>query len=107
MTNLYRNPGCSDRKMASLHRNGYGSSVPEAPILVPRGPFSVRDREESVPPDAETDDERVTLHLEKARRRFTQGEEPSTRYQFAVLGREAIPEDPANDGDEDDDWRSR
>lgn len=45
----------------------------------------------------ETEDKRVSLRLEKARRRFTQGEEPETRYRFRVLHQEPIPEDPAGD----------
>ena len=43
---------------------------------------------------AETEDERLTLRLERSRRRFSRGEEPSTRYQFIVLERETIPEGP-------------
>ena len=50
----------------------------------------------------ETDDERLVLRLERRRRRFNRGEDPSTRYRFAVLDREAIPEDPDEGGDEDD-----
>jgi hypothetical protein len=41
-----------------------------------------------------TDDARVSLKLEKARRRFA-GSEPSTRYRFSTLQKEAVPEDPA------------
>jgi hypothetical protein len=40
----------------------------------------------------ETEGERVTARLEKARRRFDGGD-PSTRYRFSVLDRERIPED--------------
>ena len=43
---------------------------------------------------AETEDDRLVLRLEKGRRRFVAGEEPSTRYRFAVLERQAIPVDP-------------
>lgn len=42
--------------------------------------------------EVETDDNRVTLRLEKKRARFG-GNEPSTRYRFAILKQEAIPED--------------
>jgi hypothetical protein len=42
---------------------------------------------------AQTDDERLTLQLEKARRRFESGQ-PATRYRFRVLTREPLPEDP-------------
>ena len=41
---------------------------------------------------AETDDERVTLRLKRARRRFENGR-PSTRYQFEVLARTDLPAD--------------
>ena len=40
---------------------------------------------------AETDDERFTLQIEKARRRFVAGEPPQTRYRFEVRHRETIP----------------
>jgi hypothetical protein len=40
----------------------------------------------------ETDDERLTLRLERARRRFNGGE-PCTRYRFVVVKREPIPAD--------------
>jgi hypothetical protein len=50
----------------------------------------------------EAEDERLTLRLEKARRRFNRGEQPSTRYRFRALARETIPEDPANEDDGDD-----
>jgi hypothetical protein len=40
----------------------------------------------------ETEDERLVLKLEKARRRFGEAE-ATTRYSFAVLSREALPED--------------
>jgi hypothetical protein len=43
--------------------------------------------------EVETEDQKMTLKLEKARRRFD-GFEPSTRYRFVVLGRAALPEDP-------------
>lgn len=39
-----------------------------------------------------TEDEILTLRLEKARRRF-EGDDPSTRYRFACLSREAVPVD--------------
>jgi hypothetical protein len=39
-----------------------------------------------------TDDETVTLKLERARRRF-EGNEPTTRYRFLCLSHEAAPED--------------
>ena len=42
----------------------------------------------------ETEDERLELRLEKARRRFEAGEQPHTRYRFAAARREAIPVDP-------------
>lgn len=40
----------------------------------------------------ETDNEVVTLRLEKARRRFD-GAQPETRYRFAVLERTLVPQD--------------
>ena len=40
----------------------------------------------------ETDDEALTLRLEKARRRF-EGGRPETRYRFAVVDRATLPED--------------
>lgn len=46
--------------------------------------------------DVETDEERLTLRLEKLRRRFD-GAEPTTRYRFVVLDKTMIPEDPSND----------
>jgi hypothetical protein len=42
---------------------------------------------------SETEDEHLVLRLRKARRRFEEGKEPSTRYRFDVLDREMIPED--------------
>jgi hypothetical protein len=42
--------------------------------------------------DVATDDETLTLRLEKARRRF-EGGEPSTRYRFTCLSRKSVPED--------------
>ena len=56
-------------------------------------------REETL--HVETEDERITLHLKKRRRRFAPGEEPSTRYRFCVVTRTAVPEDAEN-GDGDD-----
>jgi hypothetical protein len=44
----------------------------------------------------ETDDETLTLQLEKERRRLG-GPEPKTRYRFAVLDRKPLPEDGAAD----------
>ncbi len=41
---------------------------------------------------AETEDEFVTLMLQKARRRF-EGEKPQTRYRFEIVERRAIPVD--------------
>jgi hypothetical protein len=43
--------------------------------------------------EAENDDERLTVRLEKARRRFEPGEPPTVRYRFVVLSRASIPED--------------
>lgn len=43
----------------------------------------------------ETDDVRLELKLEKARRRFEAGEEPSTRYRFEVVEQSDMPEDPS------------
>ena len=43
----------------------------------------------------ETDDEVLTLKLERARHRFENGA-PSTRYRFRVLQRQELPEDPVN-----------
>jgi hypothetical protein len=40
----------------------------------------------------ETEAEKLTLHLKKARKRFVIGSEPETRYCFAVLSREPLPE---------------
>jgi hypothetical protein len=40
---------------------------------------------------AESDSERLTLALEKGRKRFVPGAEPETRYQFAVRSREPLP----------------
>jgi hypothetical protein len=45
----------------------------------------------------ETDDEILTLRLERARRRFETGEEPETRYRFVTLRHEDIPADPEPD----------
>lgn len=42
----------------------------------------------------ETEDRHLVVRLEKARRRFDEGEEPQTRYRFARLRAEEIPEDP-------------
>jgi hypothetical protein len=44
----------------------------------------------------ETDDDRLTLRLERRRRRFDEGQEPSTRYRYALLKSEPVP----LDGDE-------
>lgn len=41
----------------------------------------------------ETEDRRLVLKLQKARRRFQGGEEPQTRYCFEIVHNEAIPED--------------
>ena len=41
----------------------------------------------------ETEDRRTELRLEKARRRFEEGRDPSTRYRFVVTKKEDIPED--------------
>lgn len=41
----------------------------------------------------ETDDVRLELKLEKARRRFEAGEEPSTRYRFEITKKSEIPVD--------------
>jgi hypothetical protein len=41
----------------------------------------------------ETEDKRLSMQLLKERRRFEEGQEPSTRYRFAVLKQEDIPED--------------
>jgi len=41
----------------------------------------------------ETEDRRTVLRLERARRRFEEGRDPSTRYRFVVLREEVIPED--------------
>jgi hypothetical protein len=40
-----------------------------------------------------TDDERLVLRLEKARRRLDAGGEPHTCYRFTVVSREEVPED--------------
>jgi hypothetical protein len=42
--------------------------------------------------EVESDDAKLTIRLEKRRGRFD-GEEPSTRYRFSVVAREALPED--------------
>jgi hypothetical protein len=42
----------------------------------------------------ETDDRRLALRLEKRRARFG-GEDPSTRYRFATVRAEPVPEDHA------------
>lgn len=47
--------------------------------------------------EVESDDERLSLTLEKARRRFENGE-ISTRYRFRVVTQQAIPEDPTDGG---------
>lgn len=47
------------------------------------------------------DKEHLTLHLEKARRRFEAGNEATTRYRFVILQRESIPEDAPRDKDEE------
>ena len=44
---------------------------------------------------AETDDERLTLRLEKNRQRRDREKEPSTKYKFVVVKREPIPADDA------------
>lgn len=44
----------------------------------------------------ETDDIRLVLRLEKARRRFEPGEEPSTRNRFANIEKADIPVDTEN-----------
>jgi len=44
--------------------------------------------------EVETEDEKLTLILRKARRRFDPKTEPSTRYRFDVLDRQKLPEDP-------------
>ena len=41
----------------------------------------------------ETDDEHLVLKLEKGRRRFVAGDEPSTRYRFAIIKKLPIPVD--------------
>ena len=43
--------------------------------------------------ELETDDHRLQFRLEKARKRFDPGSEPSTRYRFEVVSRAAIPAD--------------
>jgi hypothetical protein len=45
----------------------------------------------------ETDDEKLTLRLERARRRFDGGE-PKTRYRFVAFQRQPIPEDTNQGG---------
>jgi hypothetical protein len=47
----------------------------------------------------DTDEERVTLHLEKSRRRFSEGK-PHTRYRFVRETSEPLPEDPVPTGTE-------
>ena len=42
---------------------------------------------------AETDTEELSLQLHKARRRFEEGQEASTRYMFKVLDRKPLPVD--------------
>jgi hypothetical protein len=42
---------------------------------------------------AETEDHRVTMILDRARRRFG-GEKPRQRYRFQIVKREELPEDP-------------
>jgi hypothetical protein len=45
--------------------------------------------------EVETDDAKLTLKLEKLRRRFDGASaEPSTRYRFVMLKRGELPEDP-------------
>jgi hypothetical protein len=46
----------------------------------------------------ETDRERLTLRLDRARRRFEKGQ-PSTRYRFCVVDREQRPIDPEQEAD--------
>jgi hypothetical protein len=46
--------------------------------------------------EVENEDEKLTLRLQKARRRFD-GAEPTTRYRFVVLDREPLPEDADHD----------
>jgi len=41
----------------------------------------------------ETDDAKLTLQLEKARRRF-EDSQPTTRYRFVTVQTEPLPEDP-------------
>jgi hypothetical protein len=41
-----------------------------------------------------TDALKLTVKLEKARRRFDPGEESTVRYRFLVLKSEPLPEDP-------------
>jgi hypothetical protein len=45
--------------------------------------------------EAETEDERLTLRIEKGRRRWERGADPQTRYRFAALARSPIPADDA------------
>ena len=46
--------------------------------------------------EVETDDLRLTLGLEKQRRRFDPSAEPSTRYCFTIARKQPTPEDPAD-----------
>ena len=66
------------------------------PVGAERGTGVVLSRHELETFLVETEDEVVTLRLEKARRRFEPGTEPETRYRFVVLQRDPIPEDPAS-----------
>jgi hypothetical protein len=45
----------------------------------------------------ETDDSKLTLRLEKARRRFEDGQ-PTTRYRFVTVQKEPLPEDAPQPG---------
>ncbi|MHB1426875.1 MAG: hypothetical protein ACYC3I_27275 [Gemmataceae bacterium] len=44
-----------------------------------------------------TDEVVLNLKLEKKRKRFEKGGEPSTRYRFLCLSRQAVPEDPEDE----------
>jgi hypothetical protein len=48
--------------------------------------------------NGETDDERLVVRLEKARRRFDRAA-PCVKYRFVVVSRETIPEDLATPSD--------
>jgi hypothetical protein len=66
-----------------------------------RGIGVVLSRHAKVTLKVKTEAERLTLRLEKGRRRFEAGNEPTTKYRFVILDRKVVPEDAPRDNNKD------